>query len=67
HPSPSLSTRHRSIPPKPPGLSEVKYREFPLGEYAVKYDVRVFDLQAWNGMNDVKLRVGQQLLIYLSE
>ena len=38
-----------------------------LGSIAIKYDVRVFDLQAWNGMNDVKLRVGQQLLIYLSE
>ena len=38
-----------------------------LGSVAVKYDVRVFDLQAWNGMNDVKLRVGQQLLIFLSE
>ena len=38
-----------------------------LGSIAIKYDVRVFDIKAWNGMNDVKLRVGQQLLIYLSE
>ena len=38
-----------------------------LGSIAIKYDVRFFDIQAWNGMNDVKLRVGQQLLIYLSE
>jgi outer membrane protein OmpA-like peptidoglycan-associated protein/tetratricopeptide (TPR) repeat protein len=38
-----------------------------LGSIAIKYDVRVFDLLAWNGMNDVKLRVGQQLLIFLSE
>jgi len=38
-----------------------------LGSIAIKHDVRIFDIQAWNGMNDVKLRVGQQLLIYLSE
>jgi len=38
-----------------------------LGSIAIKYDVRVFDLKAWNGMKDVNLRVDQQLLIFLSE
>lgn len=38
-----------------------------LGSIALKYDVRVFDLKAWNGMKDVNLRVNQQLLIFLSE
>ena len=38
-----------------------------LGSIAKKYNVRVFDLKAWNGMKDVDLRVDQQLLIFLSE
>jgi hypothetical protein len=38
-----------------------------LGSIAIKYDVSVLDLKAWNGMKDVNLRVDQQLLIFLSE
>ena len=29
-----------------------------LGSIAIKYDVRVFDLKAWNGMNNTNLRIG---------
>ncbi|HIO15241.1 MAG TPA: LysM peptidoglycan-binding domain-containing protein, partial [Flavobacteriales bacterium] len=38
-----------------------------LGKIADKYGVRVWDIKAWNRVSSKKLRVGQELLIYLME
>ena len=37
-----------------------------LGHIALKYRVRVSDLQAWNGIRGTNIRIGQRLTIYTS-